>query len=69
MKRKPPAVHSIGIDRDAQALEAFVRDYPVGLVPDCVHASLASVRFTGPELFYFAPEKGAPGELRGPELH
>ncbi len=37
MKRKPPAVRSIGIDRDAQALEAFVCDYPVDLVHGCAH--------------------------------
>ena len=48
MKRKPPAVRSIGIDRDAQALEAVARDCPVELVHGCVHASLASVQFTGP---------------------
>ena len=29
MKRKPTGVRSIGIDRDAQALEAFACDYPV----------------------------------------
>ena len=31
MKRKPTGVRSIGIDRDAQALEAFACDYPVEL--------------------------------------
>ena len=48
MKRKPPVVRSIGIDCDAQALEAVARDCPVELVHGCVHASLASVQFTGP---------------------
>ena len=45
MKRKPTGVRSIGIDRDAQALEAFACDYPVELVPGCAHAFLASFRF------------------------
>jgi len=31
MQRKPPAMHNIGIDRDARALEAFCCDYPVQL--------------------------------------
>ena len=44
MKRKPTGVRSIGIDRDAQALEAFACDYPVELVHGCAHAFLASVR-------------------------
>ena len=35
MKRKPTGVRSIGIDRDAQALEAFACDYPVELVHGC----------------------------------
>ena len=40
MKRKPTGVRSIGIDRDAQALEAFACDYPVELVHGCAHAFL-----------------------------
>ena len=36
MKRKPTGVRFIGIDRDAQALEAFACDYPVELVHDVV---------------------------------
>ncbi len=55
MKRKPPAVRSIGIDRDAQALEAFVCDYPVDLVHGCAHDFLASFPFLGPELVYSDP--------------
>ena len=48
MKRKPTGVRSIGIDRDAQALEAFACDYPVELVHGCAHAFLASFPFSGP---------------------
>ena len=55
MKRKPPAVRSIGIDRDAQALEAFVCDYPVDLVHGCAHDFLASFPLLGPELVYSDP--------------
>ena len=50
MKRKPPAVRSIGIDRDERALEAFGCDYPVELVHGCAHSFLASFPFLGPEL-------------------
>ena len=38
MKRKPTGVRSIGIDRDAQALEAFACDYPVELVHGCARS-------------------------------
>ena len=55
MKRKPTGVRSIGIDRDAQALEAFACDYPVELVHGCAHAFLASFPFLGPELVYSDP--------------
>ena len=55
MKRKPPAVRSIGIERDAQALEAFVCAYPVDLVYGCAHDFLASFPFLGPELVYSDP--------------
>ena len=55
MKRKPTGVRSIGIDRDAQALEAFACDYPVELVHGCAHAFLALFPFLGPELVYSDP--------------
>ena len=58
MKRKPTGVRSIGIDRDAQALEAFACDYPVELVHGCAHAFLASFPFLGPELVYSDPPQG-----------
>ena len=59
MKRKPPAVRSIGIERDAQALEAFVCAYPVDLVHGCAHDFLASFPFLGPELVYSDPALSA----------
>ncbi len=55
MMRKPPARRSIGIDRDAQALEAFVCDHPVELVHGCAHAFLSSFPFSGRELVYSDP--------------
>ena len=37
MKRKPTGVRSIGIDRDAQALEAFACDYlSLPFIPSCL---------------------------------
>ena len=36
MKRKPPALHDIGIDLDTQALGVFECSYPVALIHgDC----------------------------------
>jgi DNA adenine methylase len=55
MKRKPPAMHNIGIDRDARALEAFSCDYPVRLVHGCAHRFLAEYAFEGRELVYSDP--------------
>ena len=55
MKRKPPAVRSIGIDLDGRALEAFGCEYPVELVHGCAHSFLASFPFLGPELVYSDP--------------
>ncbi len=34
MKRKPPALHNIGIDLNPRALAAFECDYPVKKVND-----------------------------------
>lgn len=45
IKREPPGVRSIGINRDAQALGAFACDYPVESVHDCAHGFLASFVF------------------------
>ena len=37
MRRKPAALHNIGIDRDARALGEFECDYPVELIHGCAH--------------------------------
>ena len=55
MKRKPPAERSIGVDRDAQALEALACAYPVERVHGCTHDFLSSLPFRGPELVYSDP--------------
>ena len=55
MKRKPPALRSIGIDCDVQALEAFACAYPVERVHGCAHDYLSSFPFQGPELVYSDP--------------
>ena len=47
MKRKPPALRNIGIDRDVRALDAFECDYPVELVHGCAHRFLAEFTFEG----------------------
>lgn len=55
MKRKPPAVHNIGIDRDAEALETFECNYPVQLVHGCAHRFLGAYPYQGRELVYCDP--------------
>ncbi len=50
MKRKVPALRSIGIDRDRRALDEFGCDYPVELIHGCAHAFLAGFAFRGTEL-------------------
>ena len=55
MKRKPPALHSIGIDRDARALARFACDYPVEKIHGCAHRFLAEYAFAGRELIYSDP--------------
>jgi site-specific DNA-adenine methylase len=55
MKRKPPALHNIGIDMDPQALADFECDYPVQLVNGCAHRFLAKYDFRGGELIYSDP--------------
>jgi hypothetical protein len=39
MQRKPPARHSIGIDRDGRALERFACNYPVEKILGCPTSS------------------------------
>ena len=41
MRRKPAALHNIGIDRDARALDGFKCDYPVELIHGCAHGKAA----------------------------
>ena len=55
MKRKAPAMRSIGIDRDRRALDGFGCDYPVDLIHGCAHAFLAGFPFRGTELVYSDP--------------
>ena len=55
MKRKPPALMNIGIERDARALEQFKCDYAVKLVHDCAHRFIAQYEFLGSELIYADP--------------
>lgn len=55
MKRKPPALHNIGIDLDARALARFHCDYPVVKHHGCAHRFLAEYPFAGRELVYCDP--------------
>ena len=55
LQHKAPARHTIGIDRDAQALAALRCDYPLEKVHGCAHRFLAEYRFTGRELVYCDP--------------
>ena len=55
MKRKPPALHNIGIDRNERALAGFACDYPVELIRGCAHAFVAAYPFRGRELIYCDP--------------
>jgi site-specific DNA-adenine methylase len=55
MKRKPPAVHNVGIDLNRRAIEKFECDYSVQLIHGCAHRFLAQYEFTGRELVYSDP--------------
>ena len=55
MRRKAPALRSIGIDRDPRALAGFWCDYAVELVHGCAHEFLAGFGFRGMELVYSDP--------------
>lgn len=55
MQRKPPALRSIGIDRNPRALERFQCLYPVELVHGCAHRFLADYDYRGRELLYCDP--------------
>jgi hypothetical protein len=55
MKRKPPALHNIGIDLDAKALPNFECDYPVKRIHSHAHQFLAEYDYQGSELIYSDP--------------
>ena len=55
MKRKPPALHNIGIDIDPQALEEFECGYPVQRIHGGAHEFLAGYDYQGSELIYSDP--------------
>ena len=55
MKRKAPAAHNIGIDRNDRALKQFACPYPVELVHGCAHQFLANFAYQGRELVYCDP--------------
>ncbi len=55
MKRKPAALHNIGIDLNLKALRSFDCDYPVKKVHDCAHKFLSTYDFHGRELVYSDP--------------
>ena len=59
MRRKPAALHNIGIDRDARALGEFECDYPVELIHGCAHRFLSEYAFVGSELLGQRPAVSA----------
>ncbi len=63
MKRKAPALCSIGIDR--RALDGFGCDYPVELIHGCAHAFLAGLAFRGTELVCSDPCRRPAGRSGG----
>ena len=55
MKRKPAALHNIGIDRNPKSLADFECDYPVEKVNGCAHQFLVDYDYRGRELIYSDP--------------
>ncbi len=55
MRRKPPALHNIGIDLDLKPLTAFECDYSVEKIHGCAHQFLPSYTYDGRELVYCDP--------------
>lgn len=55
MKRKPPALTNIGIDRNAKALSRFEAPYTTRLIQGCAHEFLKSYPYNGRELVYCDP--------------
>ena len=68
LKRKPPALRNIGIDRDARAINAFSCEYPVELVHGCCHAYLRQFPYDGTELVYADPPY-VPATRKAPERY
>ena len=55
MRRKPPALHNIGIDLDLKPVTAFECDYSVEKIHGCAHQFLTSYTYDGRELVYCDP--------------
>jgi site-specific DNA-adenine methylase len=55
MKRKPPALNTIGIDIDPRATDRFECNYRIELITGCAHQFLAAYDFRGDELVYSDP--------------
>lgn len=55
MRRKPAALHNIGIDLDGEAISDFTCEYPVELIHGCCHEFLKGYEFSGTELAYVDP--------------
>ena len=55
MKRKPPALNTIGIDIDPKATDRFECNYRIELITGCAHQFLAKYDFRGDELVYSDP--------------
>ena len=55
MKKKPPALHNIGVDIDPTTLSQFSCSYPVQLFNECAHRFLLTYPFSGSELVYCDP--------------
>ena len=55
MKRKPAALHNIGIDRNPKSLADFECDYRIEKVNGCAHRFLADYDYRGRELIYSDP--------------
>jgi DNA adenine methylase len=55
MKRKPPALHNIGIDINPKVIARFECSYPVQLINECAHKFLADYNYQGRELIYSDP--------------
>ncbi len=55
VKRKPPALHNIGVDIDPRAIAGSSCDYPVRRINGCSHQFLAQLEYCGTELIYNDP--------------